>query len=202
MGDGGYVLHNISQDNSLPMDNHKFNDTRPQGGDQHVEKQDLGEFLWNGNASFDGNNAGSGLTYGIGIFLSSTTILPASPAGPGGGGGPSVPRPQPLGGEIRIPLYCIIFVLALVGNMLVILTLVQNKKMRTVTNVFLLNLSVSDLLLTIFCMPFTLVPTLLRNFIFGKEMCVLIRYIQGKSTSPLHLHTLKTPIYHSLFALI
>ncbi|KAK2146645.1 hypothetical protein LSH36_592g01002 [Paralvinella palmiformis] len=52
--------------------------------------------------------------------------------------------------------------------------------MRTVTNVFLMNLSVSDLLLAVFCMPFTLIPTLLKNFIFGKAMCILIRYMQGK----------------------
>ncbi len=92
------------------------------------------------------------------------------------------PREPPfdLSGEIRIPLYTIIFLLAVVGNTLVILTLIQNRRMRTVTNVFLLNLSISDLLLAVFCMPFTLVPTLLRNFIFGEVMCILIRYVQGR----------------------
>lgn len=88
-----------------------------------------------------------------------------------------------LGGQLRIPLYSVIFVLAVVGNSLVIVTLAQNRRMRTVTNVFLLNLSVSDLLLAVFCMPFTLIPTLLQDFIFGKVMCVLIRYMQGKPSS-------------------
>lgn len=90
------------------------------------------------------------------------------------------------GGEIRIPLYSIIFLLSVAGNSLVILTLVQNKRMRTVTNVFLLNLSVSDLLLAVFCMPFTLIPTLLRNFVFGQTMCILIRYLQGKHCLTAH----------------
>jgi len=85
-----------------------------------------------------------------------------------------------LSGQLRIPLYSVIFVLAVVGNSLVIVTLAQNRRMRTVTNVFLLNLSVSDLLLAVFCMPFTLIPTLLKDFIFGKVICVLIRYLQGK----------------------
>lgn len=85
-----------------------------------------------------------------------------------------------LSGEVRIPLYTIIFLLAVLGNSLVIVALVQNKRMRTVTNVFLLNLSISDLLLAVFCMPFTLIPVLLKNFIFGATMCVLIRYLQGK----------------------
>ena len=90
------------------------------------------------------------------------------------------PPPLDLGGEIRIPLYSLIFFLSVVGNALVIVTLIQNKRMRTVTNVFLLNLSIGDLLLAVFCMPFTLIPTLLRNFIFGETMCVLIRYLQGR----------------------
>ena len=61
-----------------------------------------------------------------------------------------------------------------------IITLIQNKRMRTVTNVFLLNLSISDLLLAVFCMPFTIVPIMLKNFIFGPVICVMIRYLQGE----------------------
>lgn len=80
-----------------------------------------------------------------------------------------------------IPLYSVIFLLAVIGNSLVILTLVQNKRMRTITNLFLLNLAVSDLFLGVFCMPFTLVGMLLRDFIFGELMCKLLPYLQGLS---------------------
>ncbi|RUS77038.1 hypothetical protein EGW08_015195, partial [Elysia chlorotica] len=83
----------------------------------------------------------------------------------------------------QIPFYGLIFVLSVVGNILVIVTVIQNKKMRSLTNVFLLNLSLSDLLLTLFCMPFTLVPVYLRDFIFGEVMCVLVRYMQGVSVA-------------------
>jgi len=82
-------------------------------------------------------------------------------------------------GHTRVLFYAIIFVLAIAGNALVIATLALDRRMRTVTNLFLLNLAVSDLLLAVLCMPFTLIPTLLQNFIFGKAMCVLIRYMQG-----------------------
>lgn len=78
-----------------------------------------------------------------------------------------------------IPLYSLIFLLAVIGNSLVIMTLVQNKRMRTVTNLFLLNLAISDLLLGIFCMPITLLGMLLRDFIFGEIMCKLLPYLQG-----------------------
>jgi len=84
--------------------------------------------------------------------------------------------------ELRIALYVIIFVLSVCGNALVALTIAQNRRMRTLTNVLLLNLSIADLLLTVFCMPFTLIPTLLQDFIFGPVVCVLVRYMQGTGT--------------------
>lgn len=78
-----------------------------------------------------------------------------------------------------IVLYSVIFLLAVIGNLLVILTLIQSRRMRTITNLFLLNLAVSDLFLGVFCMPFTLVGMLLRDFIFGEIMCKLLPYLQG-----------------------
>ncbi|KAL4230565.1 hypothetical protein ACF0H5_010944 [Mactra antiquata] len=84
---------------------------------------------------------------------------------------------------VIIHCYALIFLLAVLGNALVIITLIQNKRMRTVTNVFLLNLSISDLLLAVFCMPFTIIPMMLKNFIFGAHMCVIIRYLQAVSVS-------------------
>lgn len=86
-------------------------------------------------------------------------------------------------GQIQIGLYATIFLLAIVGNILVILTLVQNRRMRTITNVFLLNLAVSDLLLGMLCIPFTLVGSMLRNFIFGEFMCKILPYLQACSVS-------------------
>lgn len=83
-------------------------------------------------------------------------------------------------GRIQIPLYATILLLAVIGNCLVILTLVQNRRMRTITNVFLLNLAVSDILLGVLCMPFTLIGTLLRDFVFGEFMCKIIPFLQGE----------------------
>jgi hypothetical protein len=85
--------------------------------------------------------------------------------------------------ELSITLYSIIFVMSITGNILVILTIIREKKMRTITNLFLLNLAASDMMLSVLCMPFTLVATtLLRDFIFGEAMCIIIRYFQGKTS--------------------
>lgn len=81
--------------------------------------------------------------------------------------------------RIQIILYILILCLAIIGNALVILTLIQNRRMRTITNVFLLNLAVSDILLGVLCMPITLIGTLLRDFVFGEISCKLLAYLQG-----------------------
>ncbi|XP_078266850.1 cholecystokinin receptor type A [Rhinoraja longicauda] len=84
---------------------------------------------------------------------------------------------------VRIFLYCLFFALSVLGNVLIIAVLLKNKRLRTVTNTFLLSLAVSDLMLCLFCMPFTLVPNLLKNFIFGSTVCKAVAYFMGISVS-------------------
>ncbi|XP_054164537.1 cholecystokinin receptor type A-like [Oppia nitens] len=76
--------------------------------------------------------------------------------------------------------YSLIFLLAIIGNLLVIVTLAANRRMRSVTNRLLLNLAVSDLLLTVFYMPLTLMDILYKQlFIFGSLMCSVISYLKA-----------------------
>ncbi|CAH2063791.1 unnamed protein product, partial [Iphiclides podalirius] len=82
-----------------------------------------------------------------------------------------------------LPPYFIIFLLSISGNCLVITTLASNRRMRTVTNVYLLNLAISDFLLGVFCLPFTLVGQIYRRFLFGAVLCKLIPYLQAVSVS-------------------
>lgn len=63
--------------------------------------------------------------------------------------------------------YLFIFLLCMVGNGLVCLIVLENRRMRTVTNLFILNLAVSDLLVGVFCIPTTLVD----NLITGTHLC-------------------------------
>lgn len=94
---------------------------------------------------------------------------------------PGSPRPpaewQP---AVQILLYSLIFLLSVLGNTLVITVLIRNKRMRTVTNIFLLSLAVSDLMLCLFCMPFNLIPNLLKDFIFGSAVCKTTTYFMGE----------------------
>ena len=52
--------------------------------------------------------------------------------------------------------YLIIIFLSVTGNLMVIWTICRNKFMRTVTNYYILNLAISDLLVSIFVMPLKL----------------------------------------------
>ncbi|XP_075159009.1 uncharacterized protein LOC142232176 [Haematobia irritans] len=82
-----------------------------------------------------------------------------------------------------IPCYSIILFFAIVGNLLVASTLFRNRRMRTITNVFLANLAISDMLLGVLCMPITLVGTYLRHFIFGELVCKFIQFAQAASVA-------------------
>ncbi|XP_030283160.1 cholecystokinin receptor [Sparus aurata] len=84
---------------------------------------------------------------------------------------------------LRILLYSLIFFLSVIGNLLIIVVLTVNKRMRTVTNTFLLSLALSDLMMAVFCMPFTLIPSILKDFIFGAAMCKIVSYLMGISVS-------------------
>nr|XP_015802332.2 cholecystokinin receptor type A [Nothobranchius furzeri] len=93
------------------------------------------------------------------------------------------PEPKDINQTVRIILYSLIFLLSVLGNSLIIAVLVRNKRMRTVTNLFLLSLAVSDLMVSLVCIPFTLIPNLMKDFIFGISICKLVMYFMGVSVS-------------------
>lgn len=66
--------------------------------------------------------------------------------------------------------YFLIFLICMVGNGIVCFIVLRSKTMRTVTNLFILNLAISDLLVGIFCMPTTLVD----NIITGEDFFSLV----------------------------
>ncbi|XP_053097021.1 neuropeptide FF receptor 1 like 3 isoform X1 [Pangasianodon hypophthalmus] len=77
--------------------------------------------------------------------------------------------------------YLFIFLLCMMGNSVVCLTVLRNRHMWTVTNVFILNLSISDLLVGIFCIPTTLVDNLITGWPFSDIICKLSGLVQGMS---------------------
>ncbi|XP_071793168.1 G-protein coupled receptor 83-like [Asterias amurensis] len=78
---------------------------------------------------------------------------------------------------VFITLYSLISVMSLLGNSLVCLVVVRNKRMRSVTNFFLTNQALSDMLMTVLNIPFIAYSQLAVNWPFGSIMCHLADYI-------------------------
>ncbi|XP_062995194.1 neuropeptide FF receptor 1-like [Elgaria multicarinata webbii] len=84
---------------------------------------------------------------------------------------------------IYIVAYVFIFATCMVGNSLVCFIVLKNSRMRTVTNLFILNLAISDLLVGIFCVPTTLVDNLITGWPFSNSICKMSGLAQGMSVS-------------------
>lgn len=81
--------------------------------------------------------------------------------------------------------YSIVFILGILGNSLVVSVVIRSPRMRTVTNYFIVNLALADILVVIFCLP----ATLLGNIFVRKYTvhgyfhsiiccCKLLSYVQ------------------------
>lgn len=77
--------------------------------------------------------------------------------------------------------YVIILVLGLFGNVLVCYVVLRNKAMRTVTNLFIANLALADILMCSLAVPFTPLYTFLRRWVFGAILCSLVASAQACS---------------------
>ncbi|KAI9524510.1 Neuropeptide Y receptor type 2 [Dissostichus eleginoides] len=91
---------------------------------------------------------------------------------------PEDPIKMPSVQVVLILAYSTIIVLGVLGNSLVIYVIYRFKTLRTVTNFFIANLAVADLLVNTLCLPFTLVYTLQGEWKFGGALCFLLPYAQ------------------------
>ncbi|XP_077432055.1 galanin receptor type 1 [Vanacampus margaritifer] len=79
---------------------------------------------------------------------------------------------------ITLVVFCLIFVLGVLGNTLVITVLARSKpgKPRSTTNIFILNLSIADLSYLLFCVPFQSTIYMMPTWILGAFICKFIHY--------------------------
>ncbi|KAK0429476.1 hypothetical protein QR680_011398 [Steinernema hermaphroditum] len=76
--------------------------------------------------------------------------------------------------------FVVIFGLSLFGNTAVVLTILFRRKRssRSITNLYLLNLAIADLLRSVICMPSTLISELFQCWMFGPLFCKMAAYLQ------------------------
>jgi len=93
--------------------------------------------------------------------------------------------------SMSIPLYmyitvslanAIVFTVGTVGNVLVIVVIVTVREMRTPTNIFLLNLSLADMLVLLVCQPAALLEFFGKDrWFLGEALCTYTVMILAKS---------------------
>lgn len=110
------------------------------------------------------------------------------------------------GAQLLPPLYSLVFIIGLVGNILVLLVLMQYRRLKSMTSIYLLNLAISDLLF-LFTLPFWIDYKLKDDWIFGEGTCKLLSglYYTGLYSEILFIILLTVDRYlaivHAVFAL-
>ncbi|XP_076088152.1 neuromedin-K receptor-like [Mytilus galloprovincialis] len=78
-------------------------------------------------------------------------------------------------------LYGSISLIAIVGNGIVIFVVASRRKMQTVTNVFLANLALADVVIGIFSTPFQFHSALLQRWVVARFMCKTATFVKNLS---------------------
>lgn len=99
--------------------------------------------------------------------------------------------------------YCAVFIIGVLGNIAVFVVVKQTPRMHTVTNQFIANLAIADLLVNVVCLPFTLTANIfpgnlkfyeIKILVIAKQIiiivwtlgtffCKTVSYLQGVSVS-------------------
>lgn len=82
-----------------------------------------------------------------------------------------------------IVAYSAVMAVGLIGNSCLVFVILWHKEMRNVTNIFIANLSCSDMLMGVVCLPVTIIYTLMDHWILGDALCKLTPFVQCISVS-------------------
>ncbi|KAM7535563.1 hypothetical protein Aperf_G00000089148 [Anoplocephala perfoliata] len=75
--------------------------------------------------------------------------------------------------------YAIIFVLSICGNSLVLLIITRKPEMHSVTNIFIINLAISDMLMTLVATPLTPAIIFVNGWSLNAPLCKLLPTVMG-----------------------
>ncbi|KAG7276724.1 hypothetical protein CRUP_006903 [Coryphaenoides rupestris] len=82
------------------------------------------------------------------------------------------------GTGLLILVYGAMIAVGVVGNGCLVFVIARQKEMHNVTNIFIANLSCSDILMCVVCLPVTLTYTLMDRWVLGETLCKLTPYVQ------------------------
>ena len=76
----------------------------------------------------------------------------------------------------EMTILCFICLAAFIGNVSLFLIVYKNPNLRTITNMFILNLAAADILVSVLSMPVTMVTIVKEHWVFGHTACVVLGY--------------------------
>ena len=80
-------------------------------------------------------------------------------------------------------VFILMVLVAVIGNLAVISIILGERGMRTKTNLFLLNLSLADLMMAAFNAMFNFVYMLHNSWLFGHSYCLINNFISSTSVA-------------------
>ena len=96
---------------------------------------------------------------------------------------------------VLLSLYAPIFIIALLGNILIICVVAGEKTTRKAKTYFLINLAACDLCVTLVCMPISVGTISYKLWIYGDFLCKTTSFLQGASDISTEL--LEPHLFHS-----
>lgn len=80
---------------------------------------------------------------------------------------------------VFIIMYVLLFFIGVSGNSLVVYVVLRNKAMQSITNVFIANLAISDIMMCLLAVPFTPLSYFMNSWIFGEVLCHIVPMTLG-----------------------
>ncbi len=94
-----------------------------------------------------------------------------------------------------------IALVSIIGNTMVLAVVYRNQRLRTVTNAYIINLAVSDILMAVFCMPLTTIALITVEWPMSDTVCNF-QGILGVSLSFISLQTMTLTAVNRYFRIV
>lgn len=94
----------------------------------------------------------------------------------------------------------IIIICAILGNLLVVVSVIRNRRLRVITNYFVVSLAIADILVALMAMPFNASVELTGRWLFSYRMCDLWNSfdVYASTCSILHLCCISIDRYYAI----
>ena len=77
---------------------------------------------------------------------------------------------------LEVIILCFICLAALFGNFSLYIIVYKNKDLRTITNLYILNLAAADIMVSVLSIPFTVVTVITGHWLFRDTACVALGF--------------------------